>query len=192
MNINITITENAKEHLIKLVHNNAEAAGVKLGVARPGTPKAETLLTYAKKDNVQSCTQHNYEDLCVYVEDDSIKWLDEATIDFNEEQFGGNLTIKAPNSKMPKLTDDSTLEERVNYYLWNDVYPMVAPHGGEVSLVEIDQGVAVLKFGGGCQGCAQVDVTLYEGVQKTLMDNVPELTGVRDVTDHSDTTNAFY
>ena len=191
--MNITITESAVEHLIKLVDGNAEAMGVKLGVARPGTPKAETLLTYAKKDNVDSCTQRNWERLCVYVEDDSVKWLDEAIIDWNAEQFGGNLTIKAPNSKMPKLTDDSTLEERVNYYLWNDVYPMVAPHGGEVSLVEIDdQGYAVLKFGGGCQGCAQVDVTLYEGVQTVLLDNVPELKGVRDVTDHSDTSNAFY
>lgn len=188
----ITITDPAVEYLINLVNTNAEAIGVKLGVARPGTPKAETLLTYAKKDNVESCTQRNWEMLCVYVENDSVKWLEEAIIDYDEDKFGGNLTIKAPNSKMPKLNDDSTLEERVNYYLWNDVYPMVAPHGGEVSLVEIDNNVAVLKFGGGCQGCAQVDVTLYEGVQSVLLDNVPELKGVRDVTDHSDTTNAFY
>ena len=53
------------------------------------------------------------------------------------------------------------------------------------------EGFAVLEFGGGCQGCSAVDLTLKEGVEKTLMSKIPELKGVRDVTDHSDTTNAY-
>jgi Fe/S biogenesis protein NfuA len=52
--------------------------------------------------------------------------------------------------------------------------------------------VAVLQFGGGCQGCSAVDMTLKDGVEKTLMDRIPELKGVRDVTDHSQRENAYY
>ena len=50
----------------------------------------------------------------------------------------------------------------------------------------------MLRFGGGCQGCGMVDVTLKEGVEKTLMEQIPELSGVRDATDHSNRENAYF
>ena len=56
----------------------------------------------------------------------------------------------------------------------------------------VDESVAVLQFGGGCQGCGMVDLTLKEGVEKTLMDQLPQLTAVKDVTDHSVKENAYY
>jgi len=37
-----------------------------------------------------------------------------------------------------------------------------------------------------------VDVTLKDGVEKTLLNQIPQLTAVRDVTDHSNTENAYY
>ena len=71
--------------------------------------------------------------------------------------------------------------------------PSLASHGGMVSLVEVvDESVAVLQFGGGCQGCGMVDLTLKEGVEKTLLDQLPQLTAVKDVTDHSVKENAYY
>ena len=69
---------------------------------------------------------------------------------------------------------------------------MLESHGGDVSLSEFtDDGVAVLQFGGGCQGCGMVDVTLKEGIEKTLIEQIPELTAVKDITDHSMDANAF-
>ena len=107
--------------------------------------------------------------------------------------MGGQLTIKAPNSRLPKLNEDSTIEDRVNYVLYNEVNPGLAAHGGHVSLEEIfEESVAVLRFGGGCQGCGMVDVTLKDGVEKALLSQIPQLTEVRDVTDHSITENAYY
>jgi Fe/S biogenesis protein NfuA len=62
-----------------------------------------------------------------------------------------------------------------------------------VNLVEvIDDEVAILQFGGGCQGCGMVDMTLKDGVEKTLLEQLPQLTAVKDVTDHTVTDNAFY
>lgn len=189
----LTVTESAQEFLQELISKQDGAIGVKLAVVHGGTPKAETLLTYAREENSTKTEKLMFGELPVYIDTSSAKWLEEAVINYDVDKMGGSMTIRAPNSKLPKLTENSTLEERVNYHLWNDVYPMVAPHGGEVTLIEIDDdNVAVLKFGGGCQGCSAVDVTLKEGVEKVLLESVPELEGVRDVTDHTDKSSAFY
>ena len=94
---------------------------------------------------------------------------------------------------MPKVSDDSPLEDQINYVLHSQINPSLASHGGMVSLIEIvEDNVAVLQFGGGCQGCGMVDVTLKDGVEKTLLETLPQLTAVRDVTDHSVTENAYF
>ena len=121
------------------------------------------------------------------------RFLEDAVVDFSEDRMGGQLTIKAPNAKVPSVTEDSPIEERINYVLHTEVNPSLASHGGMVSLVEVvDESVAVLQFGGGCQGCGMVDLTLKEGVEKTLLDQLPQLTAVKDVTDHSVKENAYY
>ena len=74
-----------------------------------------------------------------------------------------------------------------------DMLAIVESHGGEVSLVKFtDKGEAILQFGGGCQGCGMVDITLKDGIEKTLLEQIPELTSVMDSTDHSIDDNAFY
>jgi Fe/S biogenesis protein NfuA len=94
---------------------------------------------------------------------------------------------------MPRVDENSPLEDRINYILYNEVNPALAAHGGEVSLVEVtDDMYAVLQFGGGCQGCSAVDQTLKGGVEKTLLEQLPQLTGVRDMTDHTDRSQAYY
>ena len=45
--------------------------------------------------------------------------------------------------------------------------------------------VVVLRMG-------MVDVTLKDGIEKTLMEQIPEVTGVKDLTDHSIDDNAYY
>ncbi|MDO2266543.1 NifU family protein, partial [Escherichia coli] len=78
----------------------------------------------------------------------------------------------------------------INYYLQTEINPGLASHGGQVSLVDVvEDNIAVLRFGGGCQGCGMVDMTLKDGVEKTLIERIPELKGVRDVTDHSNKEN---
>ena len=125
----------------------------------------------------------------------SIPYLEEGVIDYAEDKMGGQLTIKAPNAKMPQVDADSPIEAQINYYLYTEINPGLASHGGEVSLVgvvnEADDLLAILRFGGGCQGCSAVDLTLKEGVEKLLVEKVAGLTGVRDITDHSDNTHAY-
>ena len=114
-------------------------------------------------------------------------------VDYATDRMGGQLTIKAPNAKVPMVDENSPITERINYYLQTEINPGLASHGGQVSLVDVvEEGIAVLRFGGGCQGCGQVDFTLKEGIEKTLCERIPELKGVRDVTDHSNRENAYY
>ena len=95
---------------------------------------------------------------------------------------------------MAQLGEDPTLEDRINYILYSEINPSLAAHGGNVTLVELvdDEKTAVLQFGGGCQGCAAVDITLKQGVEKTLIEQIPELEQVKDVTDHTQGENAYY
>ena len=114
-------------------------------------------------------------------------------MNYSKDAMGGQLTIKAPNSRLPKITDESSLPDRINYVLYNEINPGLAAHGGNVTLEELyDENIAVLRFGGGCQGCGMVDVTLKEGVEKTLLQQIPQLKEVRDVTDHSQRENAYF
>ena len=189
-----TITESAQNYLAELLAKQDGALGVRVFINQPGTPKAETCIAYCRADDVVETDQTQvFGPITAYIELRSIPFLEDALVDYNKDSMGGQLTIKAPNAKLPRVDDDSPVEDRINYILYNEVNPALAAHGGEVSLVEVtEESVAILKFGGGCQGCGMVDQTLKGGVEKSLLEQVPELTGVRDVTDHNDKSQAYY
>ncbi|MCL5424153.1 MAG: Fe-S biogenesis protein NfuA [Gammaproteobacteria bacterium] len=191
----INITDSAQEYLAELlVKQNVEGIAVRIFITQPGTPYAETCLAYCRPGEEEPTdVTLELEKINVFLDKNSLAFLEEAVVDFNADRMGGQLTIKAPNAKMPKVNANSPLEDRVNYVLYSEINPGLAAHGGEIKLVELtDEQYAILAFGGGCQGCAAVDLTLKDGVEKTLMERIPELAGIRDVTDHTDTTNAYY
>ena len=191
----VTITEPAQKYLSELlVKQNVEDIAVRIFILDAGTPRAETCISFCRPgeekddDDVKELSGFR-----AFIDQPSIPFLEDAVVDFQKDSMGGQLTIKAPNSRLPKISEDSSLEDRVNYILYNEINPGLAAHGGMVTLEEIfEDSVAVLRFGGGCQGCGMVDVTLKDGVEKTLLTQVPELTEVRDVTDHSVKENAYY
>ncbi len=191
----VTITESAQEYLNQLLaKQNCEGIGVRIFILDAGTPRAETCISFCRPgEEKEDDEMKEYEGFKAFIDVPSIPFLEDAVVDFAKDSMGGQLTIKAPNSRLPRINEDSSLEERVNYVLYNEINPGLAAHGGQVTLEEIlDDTVAVLRFGGGCQGCGMVDVTLKNGVEKTLLSQIPQLTAVRDVTDHSNTENAYY
>tara|TARA_B100000401_G_scaffold422158_1_gene348925 strand:+ start:134 stop:727 length:594 start_codon:yes stop_codon:yes gene_type:complete len=191
----LTITESAEKYLEDLLGSQEkDTIGIKIFVSEPGTPRAETCIAYAKEDE-------SFDDyllieelsFSLYIENQSIEFVKDAVVDYSPDKFGGTLTIKAPNAKLPQIKENASMEEKINYVLYSEINPSLASHGGEVSLVEVlDKETAVLQFGGGCQGCGMVDLTLKDGVEKTLLEQVEGLKGVMDVTDHSYRENAYY
>lgn len=191
----ITITEAAHDYLAELLEKqNTTGIGIRVFITQPGTPYAETCIAYCKPgeekpDDVAIALKR----FTAWIDGVSEPFLEDALVDYATDRMGGQLTIKAPNAKVPMVNEDSPLNERINYYLQTEINPGLASHGGQVTLIDVvDEGVAVLQFGGGCQGCGQADVTLKEGIEKTLLERIPELKGVRDVTDHTNRENAYY
>jgi Fe/S biogenesis protein NfuA len=190
-----SITDSAQEYLVELLEKqNVKGIAVRIFILDAGTPRAETCISFCRPGEEKAEDEvKQYKGFNAFIDQHSIPFLEDAVVDFQKDSMGGQLTIKAPNSRMPKLTKDSPLEDHINYILYNEINPGLAAHGGHVTLEEIfEDSVAVLRFGGGCQGCGMVDVTLKDGVEKTLMSQIPQLTEVRDVTDHSVKENAYY
>jgi Fe/S biogenesis protein NfuA len=191
----ISITDNAKEYLRDLIEKQGSPGmGVRIFVERPGTPHAECCMAYCPPgEQEENDVRYDYEGFHAWIEGKSVRYLEDASIDFKKDSMGGQLTFRAPKSRVPDIGPEATLEERINHVLYAEINPSLASHGGNVQLLELtDEKVAILEFGGGCQGCSAVDMTLKSGVEKTLKERIPELTAVRDKTDHSVRDNAYF
>ncbi|MDP4491518.1 Fe-S biogenesis protein NfuA [Vibrio sp. AH4] len=191
----ITITESAQSHFAKLLAQQPEGTNIRVFVVNPGTQNAECGVSYCPPEAVEATdTEYPFSSFSAYVDELSLPFLEEAVIDFVTDKMGSQLTLKAPNAKMRKVSDDASLMERVEYALQTQVNPQLAGHGGHVSLISIsDDGVALVQFGGGCNGCSMVDVTLKEGIEKELLAQFAgELTAVRDSTEHDRGEHSYY
>ena len=190
----INVTATAEEYLSELIRKKDFKCDIRIFVSDPGTPRAETCLAFCKADESEP-TDHKikYKNFILFIEEKSLAFLDDAEVNYDKDNFGGQLTIKAPSSRVPNIGENSSLEDKVNYILYDEINPQLASHGGNVHLDCITKdNYVVLQFGGGCQGCGMVDVTLKEGIEKTLLEKLPELKGVKDITDHTDNENAYY
>ncbi len=192
----IKISDEAQQHFITLLQGQEdEINDIRVFVVNPGTPHAECGVSFCPSSSIdESDTKLNFEGFSAYVDPDSAPFLEDANIDYTKEGLDQQLTLKAPNAKVRAVADDASLDDRVNYILQSEVNPQLASHGGMVSLVEITtEGIAILQFGGGCQGCGMVNFTLKEGVEKNLLEKFPEeLTGVKDITEHQEGDNPYY
>ncbi len=191
----ITISEQAQSHFAKLLKDQTEGTNIRVFVVNPGTPKAECGVSYCPPDAVESDdTILNFEGFDAVVDEESAPFLEEAEIDFVTDQMGSQLTLKAPNAKARKVKDDAPLIDRVEYLIESEINPQLAGHNGKITLIEItDDGVAVIQFGGGCNGCSMVDVTLKQGIEKQMLDQFEgELTGVKDATEHQSGEHSYY
>lgn len=79
----------------------------------------------------------------------------------------------------------SELRDRVQRALDEQVNPVIAGHGGGVTILDLRDNVLYLQMWGGCQGCGLAGMTLKNGVEAALRDAVPEIGKVIDLTDHN-------
>jgi Fe/S biogenesis protein NfuA len=124
----------------------------------------------------------------------SFEFINGATLDYSERQ---GLIIRNPNKppavSIEGLVNDDELSAAIEAVISTDVNPSLAAHGGFVTYVGHDpEGVAYLTMGGGCHGCSMSKMTMLDGVQTTLIEQVPGVVKVRDVTDHATGANPYY
>lgn len=190
----IQISESAQAHFRKLIEReDLPGMGVRLTAMRAGTPSADVRLEFAEPRDLQGDEWAiDCNGFTLWLDADSTSFLDGAEIDYATQATGGQLQIRAPKIKGQAPAESASLVERVRWIVDQEINPQLAEHRGHVEVQEVSSdGVVVLRFGGGCHGCGMADVTLKQGIEKTLLDKVPGVTAVRDATDH-DTGDAPY
>jgi Fe/S biogenesis protein NfuA len=190
----IEISESAQAHFHKLIEREGlPGMGVRLSAMHPGTVKADVRLEFAEPGDLQGDEWAvDCEGFTLWVDAASVRYLDGAQIDYATQATGGQLQIKAPGIKGEVPAESASLVERVRWIVEHEINPQLAAHRGHVAVEQVTaDGVVVLRFGGGCHGCGMADVTLKQGIEKTLLTKVAGVTAVRDATDH-DTGEAPY
>ena len=191
----ISISETAQNYFSRLIEQQDEdGLGLRLSVNHAGTPGASCDLQFCPEgQSMPDDSVLEFSGFNMFVAKASEQWLEKAEIDFEEDDTGGQLTIKAPGIKGSEPSGDASLEDRVAWLLETEINPAWASHGGRVALVEVtDAKEVILQFGGGCHGCGMADVTLKLGIEQTITRHSPEIPAVKDATDHQSGTNPYY
>ncbi len=135
-----------------------------------------------------------HDSLAVIIRAADVEKLDGASLSLSDQGLAMNNpnapatpTIAAPQGDLT-----GPLADQIQTVLEQQVNPAIASHGGGAELVSVDGTIAYLKLMGGCQGCGMAQVTLRQGIERILMEAIPELTGVIDVTDHESGTDPYY
>lgn len=184
----IQISDTAQSHFRRLLEQQGQdMVGIRLSAVRAGTPAADAKLEFCEQvDLAGDEWALDCDGFTLFVDAASVPYFDAAEIDYAANPTGGQLSIRAPKIKGEVPSEGASLVERVRYVIDSEINPQIASHNGRVALEEVTaEGEVVLRFGGGCHGCGNADVTLKHGIEKTLRARVPEITAVRDATDHS-------
>lgn len=198
----ISITEAALSKLIELRadESDADQLGLRLSIASdPGEDfrydlSFDEYLKAAFTDEVRTHEGANDETIKIIVPGDDVELLRDATLDYTDTQ---GLVIRNPNRpqapSIEGLTNDDELSAEIEALVSSEVNPALAAHGGFVTYMGHDgEGTAYMTMGGGCHGCSMSKMTMLEGVQTMLSEQIPAIERVKDLTDHSTGENPFY
>ena len=100
--------------------------------------------------------------------------------------------IPIAQDALVSLPDPDEIKKKVQGVLDGEINPAVAAHGGWVELIDVKKNEVFIRMGGGCQGCGMADVTLKQGVEKSIRQAVPEIGAIMDTTDHASGRNPYY
>ena len=185
----IDISRKAQDHIKKFLNASSEKIqGVSIIIETKTERKANYSIQFIElSDTPAENISIDFENIPVLVSKEVIPYLEGSEVDLNDK---GELEAFNPNMSITEIS--GSVEEQIQHVLDEEVNPMVASHGGVVSLLEVKDHNAYLEFGGGCQGCGMIDVTLKQGVEVMIKSQIPEIEAIYDVTDHAGGTNPYY
>jgi len=191
----IKITEIAREKVLAAMEaEKREGQALRVTVKNGGTVNVQYGLMFdeeAKKEPNDAVVDGGGFNLLIDAK--SVPFLEEATVDYVSNLNGSGFKITTPAAPELPTPDLSTPEaQAVQKVIIEKINPGVASHGGNVTLVDVKDGMAYLRLGGGCQGCGMVDVTLKQGIEVMIKESVPAIKGVLDITDHAGGSNPYY
>ncbi len=115
------------------------------------------------------------------------------------KQVGGKIREHVRTGEPAVLDDylrtipsESEIRSKVQELLDSEINPALGMHGGWVELIDVKKNSVYLRMGGGCQGCGAADVTLKQGIEKSIRQMIPEVGEILDTTDHAAGRNPYY
>ena len=206
----LTVTPQALKNVQQIRASESDGDKLALWLEVSGTAQGE--YTYDLYFDVVDAaaaedTLIHHDDLTVVIPAGSVERLTGATLDMSRDLLKPGLTIKNPNRSpglrsprpavgtvvAPKVGDlTGDVAQRILQVLEHQINPSIASHGGRADLVAVEDDTVYLRLSGGCQGCGMASVTLGQGIEVAIKDNVPEIANVVDVTDHAQGANPYY
>lgn len=185
----ITITDAAQEKIQEILAKEDESnLALRMQIMGRGPGGFRYSLRFVPQDQHQPDDEKvEFEDFSVLIDAESAENMKGSTVDFKQDTFQSGFMIDNPN---PVWKDP--VAQSIQELLDSKINPSVGAHGGFVSLLNYKDGTAYIAFGGGCQGCGMVDVTLKQGVEVMIKEGIPEVSTVVDTTDHTSGENPFY
>jgi Fe/S biogenesis protein NfuA len=204
----LSLTDEARNVVIDALNNEEQSAGLALFVEVTGTSGAGysyDLYFSDRADAPEGAAIGVDRGVTIVVPLSSVERLRGSRLEFAGEG-GGGLVLVNPNIPTPEEVNPGIPAEILAFgiegplatmaieVLESSINPSIASHGGRADLVALDeeQNVAYVKLSGGCQGCAMSRMTLSQGIETSLREAIPTLSGVVDVTDHASGVNPFY
>ena len=198
----LSITEKAQANILDIISQEPDGDEVALEIRIVGVHEGKftyDLAMIGTQDIAPADHMEAHGMLSVVIPADSVENLTGATLDMSRDLLNPGLEIDNPNGPSPRIGGDGPppeltgpVAEQIVQVLDQQINPAIASHGGVAELVAVEGGTAYLRLGGGCQGCGMASVTLSQGIEQTIREAIPEITGVIDVTDHASGQNPYY
>lgn len=181
----LNFTDTAKERVAHFLEVQRAQGVTALRVA--GT-RAEQKLWLVKPDDRRADDKvFDAGEFEVYLDPLTAVNLEGATVDFVAGVMQSGFRVYYPSP-----TWDDPLAQSVQDVIDTVINPGVAGHGGNVELEKVEGDAAFIRFGGGCQGCGAANITLRQGIERIIREQVPGVSRVVDVTDHESGENPYY
>jgi Fe/S biogenesis protein NfuA len=194
----VTVTDAARERIVAVRAGEADADSLALWIEVSGEAAGAFRYTMELRpvaDARDADVVQRHDDLSLVIDADSVDRLTGATLDFT----GAGMVMQNPNRPAvagggdgPTADLSGPVAQAVLTVLDSEINPAIAAHGGRADLVAVDDGIAYVRMSGGCQGCGLAAVTLSQGIEVAILDAVPEVTSVVDVTDHAAGDSPYY
>lgn len=200
----LAITEQALERVKGFVAGTPDPSAQAMWVEVTGVASGDYTYNMTLKPRAAAALDDSVQmqdGLTLVVPARDVAALKGATVDWEGDALQGGLKLVNPNRPAPaspaiganadvELT--GPLAKRVQDIVEHQVNPAIASHGGRAELVAVEEPVAYVRLSGGCQGCGMASVTLHQGIEVAIRDNIPEIQQVVDVTDHASGDSPYF
>lgn len=185
----IRFTDEAYEKLSEIISEHANpVAGLRLQITGREDGQFHHLLSLVE-DGAQAEGDLKIEagDICVFTDARSAPYLHNVEVHYFDDGEERGLEFRNPN---PLWSDPR--EFQIQDLFDQAINPQIAAHGGRIELIAVEGRSAYVQFSGGCVGCGMIDVTLKQGVEVAVKENIPDIDEIIDATDHNSGANPYY